>query len=80
MDQFFLYPSFYAHIFHAFLILIALFILIVNFKSVMKLDAFKLICIALLFSIAIGIHAISHLGLEVNHAYSPLHILKKSIQ
>ena len=69
-------PSFYTHIANALLILIAIYIFIKNYSQIMKLESYILIIIILLFSISIGMHGLSHLGLEQNYNYNPLYIFK----
>jgi hypothetical protein len=69
MKLIFYSPSFYAHIFNALFILAA--IILILFKQT-KLDGIKSIEILLLFAIAIGLHGISHLGMEYVYGYNPL--------
>ena len=40
-----------------------------------KMDNNKIVCATLLLSIAIGIHGLSHLGLEMHYGYNPLKII-----
>jgi hypothetical protein len=67
-------PSFYAHLFNAFIIMVSLLLFITNYK---KIDSSHVIIITLLFSISIGIHGISHLGLENTYEYNPLIDMKR---
>jgi hypothetical protein len=62
-------PSIWAHIFNGILFLISIVIAYVYFPKIIKLDPYRKIVLVLLFSIAIGIHSISHLGLEVFYSY-----------
>ena len=64
-------PSFYAHILNGLLLLLAIVILYKNFTK-MHLSAYHQLVIVLLFSISVGIHSISHLGLEQIYNFNPL--------
>ena len=66
------YPSFYAHLLNALFLLIAFYIFYINYSKIRNLEPFKLIILSLLFSIGIGIHGLSHLGLEKLYRYNPL--------
>jgi hypothetical protein len=62
-------PSFYAHVMNAMLMLLAVMILIKYYRV---LRPYETIVVALLFSIGIGVHGISHLGLETAYGFNPL--------
>ena len=62
-------PSFLAHIGNVLLILLAAVLFFQNYASIKKTD---MIMLALLASIAIGIHGLSHLGLERIYGFNPL--------
>jgi hypothetical protein len=64
------FPSFYLHQLNAFLILIALYFLYTIFSVIKKIEPYKIII--LLFSLAVGIHGISHLGAEYIYGYNPI--------
>jgi hypothetical protein len=66
-------PSVYAHIFNGLFLFIAFYLFFVYFYVIKKIDPHKLIVLILLFSIAIGIHGLSHLGLESIYGYNPIH-------
>lgn len=68
-------PSVIAHIVNGVLLLISLIFLINNFSKIKNLKSHTLLKLILLFSIAIGIHGLSHLGLEKSYGYTPLNIL-----
>jgi ABC-type polysaccharide/polyol phosphate export permease len=68
----YLAPSFYAHMLNAFVMIFAIGILYVHFAVFKKMDPYRLIMLALLFSIVFGIHALSHLGLEKVYNFNPL--------
>lgn len=73
-------PSFYAHGLNGLLIFISVIILILNFTIIKNLDIYKRITILLLVSIAIGIHGISHLGLEYVYNFNPLNQINNSLR
>jgi|Laugresp1bdmlbsn_1035097.scaffolds.fasta_scaffold06999_3 hypothetical protein len=65
------HPSVAAHAIHAFIFLIAAAMAIVNFQTLYRLPIEKSLILVLLFSIVVGIHGISHLGLEINYGLEP---------
>jgi hypothetical protein len=73
------YPSFYAHILNALFLLVAFFSLITNFNKIKNIDSYKLTTLFLLFSLAIGVHGLSHLGLEYVYNFNPLDIIINNI-
>jgi hypothetical protein len=70
MNKIYVMPSFYAHIINGLLILTALILLFRNYNNIIKLDSYKFIILILIFSLAIGIHGISHSLLEKNYNYN----------
>lgn len=68
-------PSIYAHAINGLLILTALVVLYTSYPKISSLEPYKRIIMILLFSITIGIHGISHLGLEKGYGYNPISIL-----
>ena len=72
MNKLYLLPSFYAHIINGLLLFVALFLLYKNYSKIRNLDPYNLIILTLLFSISIGIHGLSHLGLETVYNYNPM--------
>jgi len=69
-----LIPSFYAHVANGLLLLLALIILWQHYSQIRRLDAYRLLVLALLGSLAIGVHGVSHLGMELGYGYNPLHV------
>ena len=67
-------PSFYAHALNGMLLLVAAICLLKNYNSIKTLDNYRLIIMILLFSIASGVHGLSHLGLEKGYGYNPLQL------
>jgi len=65
-------PSVYAHIINGILLLIAVIILFKNYKKISYLEPYKIIMLLLIFSICIGVHGLSHLGLEKIYNFNPL--------
>lgn len=58
-------PSFYAHIFGGFLLLVAILVLFINYKNFTDTDTgLNAVYILLLVSIASTLHGLSHQGLE----------------
>jgi len=72
MNNIYQNPSFYAHIINGLLLLFAIIILCTNYSKISKVEPYKIIILILLFSISIGIHGLSHLGLEKEYNYNPL--------
>jgi hypothetical protein len=72
-----LLPSFYAHVINGILLLVAFILLLQNYRSINHIDKYKLIILVLLFSIAIGVHGLSHLGLEKTYRYNPLQLTNR---
>ena len=77
MKSIYFMPSFYSHVLNMLLLIIAVIIFFKNYKEIMKSSSYELIILTLIFSISIGMHGISHLGLEQNYNFNPLSILKK---
>jgi hypothetical protein len=71
-------PSFYAHGLNGFLLFIALIIMITNYSKLSRLEGYpgRTLYLILLLSIAVGIHGISHLGLESVYGFNPMRYLK----
>lgn len=64
-------PSFYAHIINGVLMLMAFILLYKNYSKVSNLEPYKMIVLTLLFSICVGVHGLSHLGLESTYNFNP---------
>ena len=75
MYKFLLVPSFYSHMLNGLLIFLAIILVIMNYSRIKNLNFAKIITLLLLFSMSIGIHGLSHLGLEKLYDYDPLHII-----
>jgi hypothetical protein len=55
--------------------LLALIIIFVYYSTVSSLDTFRIIILILLLGIIVGIHGLSHLGLEYVYGYSPYRMI-----
>jgi len=77
MNKIGLCPSFYAHIINGLLMLFAFIILCKNYTKISSVEPYKLVVLTLIFSMAVGIHGISHLGLEKIYHYNPISMLYK---
>jgi hypothetical protein len=65
-------PSIYAHIVNGILILIALILFYNNYSALRNIDVYKKLLLTLVFSISIGVHGLSHLGLETVYNFNPM--------
>ena len=70
-------PSLYAHVINAFLLLTAVILLFSNYSKIKSIEPYNKIVLVVLFSIMIGVHGLSHLGLESTYGYNPMIIEKK---
>lgn len=71
MYNIFTYPSIYAHILHALLMLAAVIVIWKYYPTFKKLDPYRLVILFLLLSLVMGVHSLSHLGLETNYNFRP---------
>ena len=72
LDNIFYAPSFYSHILNSFFMVLAMVILYKNYSSISIRTPYQLVTLSLLISIAVGIHGISHLGLEKIYDFYPI--------
>ncbi len=68
-------PSFYAHIVNSIFLLIAIAYAFMHSSKLRALDSHHTLFLILLFGIAIGVHGLSHLGLETSYGFNPLRLL-----
>jgi len=68
----FLSLSLYAHLANIMFVVLALFFVISNYSYLEKMTPEKKIYVVLLFSIAAGVHGLSHIGLESVYNYNPM--------
>lgn len=72
MNNIYFAPSFYAHIINSLFIFIAIVIFYKNYSKLTKTPPYNMMILVLLFSMSIGIHGLSHMGLEQKYNYNPL--------
>ena len=70
--QLYVAPSFYAHVFNGILLAVAIVLLYQNASAISCLGPVWWISLTLLLSVSVGIHGLSHLGLERVYGYNPL--------
>lgn len=70
-----MYPSIITHTLNGFFLILSFLFVLIYFSKLQNLDAYRMLVIILLFSLVLGVHAISHLGLEREYGYSPYNIL-----
>jgi hypothetical protein len=71
MHHLFILPSFYAHILNGIFLLGALILIYLYWAKLIHLNVYQIIMIFLILSIAVGVHGLSHLGLEAVYGYNP---------
>ena len=65
-------PSFYAHVLNGMLLAVAM-VLLYRYASILsRMGPLSLIGLTLLLSVSVGVHGLSHAGLERMYGYSPL--------
>jgi hypothetical protein len=65
------HPSIIAHTLNGAFFLVAVILSLVYYKSLANLDSYRFILLILAFGIIVGIHGLSHLGLEYAYGYNP---------
>lgn len=73
------HPSIYAHMTSGGIFLLSIAFLIFYFSKISSRDPYQILVLSLLFSIAIGIHGISHIGLESLYGYDPYFLITGKI-
>lgn len=68
-------PSFYAHVLNGLLLLFAFIMFYNNYSKIIRLEPYKRIILTLLLSITMGIHGLSHMGLEKYYGYNPMNAI-----
>jgi len=74
MLMFFTLPSVMAHTLNGGLLIVALVLAAVNYRVIRRLPILQMITLILILSIAVGVHGISHSGLESAYGYNPLRL------
>lgn len=72
MEKVFTVPSVGAHMLNGGLLLVAGLLVVINYRVILRLPALQLITLILILSIAVGVHGLSHAGLESAYGYNPL--------
>ena len=72
MEKMFTLPSVMAHTLNGGLLLLGGILIALNFSFIRRLPALQLITLILILSIAVGVHGLSHAGLESAYGYNPL--------
>ena len=65
-------PSIYAHIMNGILLFISVILIYRNYSTISRIAATEKVKLVLLLSLAIGLHGLSHLGLEYVYKFNPL--------
>ena len=66
------YPSMMAHMMNGALLFVCVLFVIAYYPKILSLDAYRQLILLLLFTLALGLHGISHLLLEKEYHYNPL--------
>ena len=74
MEKYFTVPSIMAHSLNGGLLLLGGLLIALNFSFIRRLPTLQLITLVLILSIAVGVHGLSHAGLESAYGYNPLKI------
>ena len=74
MEKFFTVPSIMTHTLNGGLLLLGGVLIAMNFSFIRRLPTLQLITLVLILSIAVGVHGLSHAGLESAYGYNPLKI------
>ncbi len=75
MNKIYLTPSFYSHIINGLFLFMAFILLYKDYVKIIHLEPYKLISLMLFFSMSIGIHGLTHLGLEKGYGYNPMSVI-----
>lgn len=70
------YPSIMAHMLNGLLLFTAVVYVLFNLPKIQTLDTYNVLIVILLFSIAMGVHGLSHLFLEKEYNYVPFNLWK----
>jgi len=74
MLKFFTLPSVMAHTLNSGLLIVALVLAAINYRVIRRLPLLQMITLILILSIAVGVHGLSHSGLESAYGYNPLRL------
>jgi len=68
------YPSIMAHMMNGLFLLAALVVAILSYSKLRTLDAYHILVLILLGSVAIGVHGLSHAVLEKQYRFIPFNL------
>jgi len=68
------HPSIIAHSLNGGLFLVAVILTIAYYRTLANLDSYRAILLILAFGMIVGIHGLSHLGLEYAYGYNPWNV------
>jgi len=68
-------PSIYAHMMSGSVLMISVLYFVLNMTKILSRDPYQILLLLLLFSLALGVHGLSHVGLESAYNYNPLALL-----
>ncbi len=68
-------PSIYAHMMSGSVLMIGVLYFVLNMTKILSRDPYQIVLLLLLFSLALGVHGLSHVGLESAYNYNPLALL-----
>ena len=74
MEKLFTVPSIMSHMLNGGLLLLGGLLIALNFSFIRRLPTLQLITLVLILSIAVGVHGLSHIGVESAYGYNPLKI------
>ena len=69
------YPSIMAHMMNGLFLLAALVVAILSYSKLRTLDAYHILVLILLGSVAIGVHGLSHAVLEKQYRFIPFNLM-----
>lgn len=72
------YPSLMAHAISGLLVAGSVLFAVLSASRLKGLDTYRILVLALLFAIAVGLHGVSHAILEKEYGYVPFYFLLKS--
>jgi len=65
-------PSVLAHALNGGLLFAAFILVVVNYRVIRRLPVLQMVALVLIFSIAVGVHGLSHAKLETAYGYNPM--------
>jgi len=68
-------PSFLSHILNGIIILLVIYLIYKEYDTIKQSSTMQILLLLILLSIAIGIHGLSHLGLEIFYKFNPLELV-----